>query len=172
MKTTLYEIADKYRAFMQMVDSGEIEDGDVIADTLDSIQQEFDAKIDNICCLYKSLNAEADAIDAEAKRLSDRARYKRNVCDRLKAYVSAQMQSIGQEKFENERTSVRFSKSQSLDVYNEDALYTALQVANRDDLFRVEQTVKFDKSAIKKALKDGESFAGCEVKTNKNIQIR
>jgi len=172
MKTTLYEIADNYRAFLQMVESGEIEDEQAIEDTLDSIQQEFDQKIDNIACLYKSLTAEAIAIETEAKRLLDRARYKRNVCDRLKDYVAANMQSIGQEKFENERNRISFRKSTALNVTDDRALLTALQVAGRDDLYRVEETVSFDKKSITKAIKDGQSLQGCELVTNQNIQIK
>lgn len=172
MRTTLYEIADNYRAFMQMVDAGEIEDMDAVADTLEQIQQEFDAKVDNIACLYKSLSAEADAIDAEAKRLQERAKYKRNVCDRLKSYVSQQMLSIGQTKFENERNKITFRESASLNITDEKALATALSVADRTDLYTVEQTMKFDKNNIRKAIKDGTTFAGCEVITNKNIQIK
>lgn len=172
MKTTLYEIADNYRAFMQMVDAGEIEDMDAISDTLEQIQQEFDTKVDNIACLYKSMSAEADAIEAEAKRLLDRARYKRNVCDRLKTYVSQQMQSIGQTRFENERNRITFRDSASLNITDPNALATALSVADRNDLFTTEQTIKFDKANIRKAIKDGSTFAGCEVVTNKNIQIK
>ena len=114
MKTTLYEISDRYTGFLALVDSGEIDDSQAITDTLDAIQQEFDQKVDNIACLFKSLSSEADAIEAEAKRLTERAKYKRNVCDRLKAYVAACMQSIGQEKFENERNKVSFSRSKSI----------------------------------------------------------
>lgn len=172
MKTTLYEIADNYRTFMEMVDAGELEDMDAVADTLEAIQQEFDAKLDNIACLYKSLSAEADAIEAEAKHLLERAKYKRNVCDRLKSYVSAQMQSIGQDRFENERNRISFTKSTALAVTDESALFNALQLANRDDLYEVEEVTKFDKTGIKKALKDGNTFAGCELKTNKNLQIK
>jgi len=151
MKTTLYEIADNYRAFMQMVDSGEL---------------------DNIACLYKSMSAEADAIEAEARHLLERAKYKRNVCDRLKNYVAQQMQSIGQDRFENERNRITFSKSTALSVIDENALFNALQLANRDDLYAVEKVTTFDKKGIKKALKDGNTFAGCELKTNKNLQIK
>lgn len=172
MKTTLYEIADTYRDFLDAVENGDIEDMDAIADTLDSLQQEFDCKVDNIACLYKSLSAEADAIDAEAKRLQERAKYKRNVCDRLRAYVASNMQSIGQERFENERNSISFRKATSLSIVDEHALLTALQVANRTDLYETEEVVKFDKTGIKKVIKDGISFAGCELKTSKNIQIK
>lgn len=172
MKTTLYEISDRYLGFMELVNSGEIEDPQAITDTLDAIQQEFDQKVDNIACLFKSLSAEADAIEAEAKRLQDRAKYKRNVCDRLKAYVAANMQAIGQEKFENERTRVSFTRSKALDITDEDALYGSLEAAGRLDLVRIVTERKFDKTAIKKEIAGGAELEGATVRENRNLQIK
>jgi len=172
MKTTLYEISDRYTGFMVLVESGEIEDPQAITDTLDAIQQEFDAKVDNIACLFKSLSAEADAIEAEAKRLQDRAKYKRNVCDRLKAYVSANMQAIGQEKFENSRTRVSFTKSKALDITDEEALYGSLEAAGRLDLVKIVTERKFDKTAIKKEITGGAALEGAFIRENKNLQIK
>lgn len=172
MKTTLYEISDRYTGFLALVDSGEIDDMQAITDTLDSIQQEFDQKVDNIACLFKSLSSEADAIEAEAKRLTGRAKYKRNVCDRLKAYVAANMQMIGQEKFENERNRVSFTKSKSLDITDEDALYGSLEAAGRLDLVKIVTERNFDKTAIKKEINGGAAFDGATVRENKNLQIK
>lgn len=172
MKTTLYEISDKYRAFMAMVDSGEIEDADAITDTLDSIQQEFDAKVDNIACLYKNLVGQADMIEDEAKRQMDRAKHKRNVADRLKEYLAANLQSIGQEKFENERACISFRRSKALDITDEDALYGSLEAAGRLDLVRIVTERKYDKTAIKKEISSGASFDGAVLRENKNIQIK
>ena len=172
MKTTLYEISDRYRGFMELVDSGEIEDMQAITDTLEAIQMEFDQKVDNIACLFKSLSAEADMIEAEAKRQLERAKYKRNVCDRLKAYVAGCMQSIGQEKFENERNKVSFSNSKSLDITDEEALYASLAADDRLDLVRIVTERKFDKTAIKKAISGGAAFDGAVVQEHKNLQIK
>ena len=172
MKTTLYEISDRYFGFMELVNSGEIDDMQAITDTLDAIQQEFDQKVDNIACLFKSLSSEADAIEAEAKRLTERAKYKRNVCDRLKAYVAACMQSIGQEKFENERNKVSFSRSKSIEITDEEALYASLEAEDRLDLVRVVTEKKFDKTAIKKAISSGAAFDGAVVQEHRNLQIK
>lgn len=172
MKTTLYEISDRYAGFLALVESGEIDDMQAIADTLDAIQQEFDQKVDNIACLFKSLSSEADAIEAEAKRLTERAKYKRNVCDRLKLYVAANMQMIGQEKFENSRNRVSFTKSKALDITDEDALYGSLEAAGRLDLVKIVTERKFDKTAIKKEIASGTELEGAVVRENKNLQIK
>lgn len=172
MKTTLYEISDRYRGFMELVDSGEIEDMQAINDTLEAIQMEFDQKVDNIACLYKNLSGEADMIETEAKRQLERAKYKRNVCDRLKAYVAECMKSIGQEKFENERNKVSFTRSKSLDITDEEALYASLAAEDRLDLVRIVTEKKFDKTAIKKAIAGGAIFDGAVVEEHRNLQIK
>lgn len=172
MGLKLYEIAGLYNSFMDAVDNGEIEDMDAIADTLDGIQQEFDAKVENIALLYKTLTAEAEAIDNEAKALAARARYKKNVCDRLKSYVSANLQAIGQSKFETSKCKLSFRKSESLEIDDPDALRTSLCENGGKEMFTEETTYKFDKAAIKGAIKDGAAFVGCHVATNNNLQIK
>ena len=172
MKTTLYDISDRYIGFMALVDSGEIDDAVAINDTLDSIEQEFNEKLDNIACLYKSLSGQADMIEAEAKKLMDRAKYKRNICDRLKSYMAHNMQVVGCDKFENGRTKVSFTKSKSLDIENEDELYESLESSGRLDLVRIVTERKFDKTAIKKEIVNGSDIKGATVRENRNIQIK
>ena len=45
---------------------------DAIADTLESIEGEFEDKADNIACLIKTFDAEVEAIKAEEKNLKER----------------------------------------------------------------------------------------------------
>ena len=172
MGLRLYEIAAEYNAFMYAVDNGEIEDMQAISDTLDGIQQEFDAKVENIALLYKSLAAEAEAIDNEAKALAARARYKKNVCDRLKSYVASNLQAIGQSKFETAKCKLSFRKSEALEIDDPEALRTSLCSSGGQDMFTTETTYKFDKAAIKSAIKDGAEYVGCHVATNNNLQIK
>lgn len=172
MKTTLYEISDVYKDFISAVENGEIEDPQAIADTLDGIQQEFDAKVENIACLYKSMSAEAEAIETEAKALAARAKYKRNVCERMRQYVASNMLAVGQAKYESPRARLSFRKSESLEITDEGKLAASLSIAGADDLLTVETVRKFDKAGIKKAVKEGAVLYGCEIITNQNLQIR
>ena len=68
MKTTLYEISDLYRNLLTAIEDGTIEDPQAIDDSLEGIQQEFDDKCESIACIYKSLSAEADMLEAEANK--------------------------------------------------------------------------------------------------------
>lgn len=167
----LYEISEQLRAFQTLAEDGYYEDEQVVKDTLESIQMEFDAKIENIACMYKGLNAEADAIDAEIKSLSERASRIRKTCDWLKDYMSANLRSIGQSKFETPRVRLSFRKSESLQVTNEEVLFAACRAWD-ENLVKVERVVKFDKKSIKQAIKDGAPLDGAEIITTQNMQIK
>ena len=168
----LYEISDAYRGFVEAIDNEEITDPETIADTLEALNAEFDDKAENIACLYKSLQAEAEAIKAEAKKLSERAAYKERVCERLKDYLSTNMQRIGKDKLETARCKLSFRKSESVNITDGDALYLYCTINGLDELAQTVSTVKFDKTAIKKAIKGGATLDGVEIVTANNIQIK
>lgn len=171
-KTTLYEISDLYRSLLNSIENGEIEDPQAIDDTLEGIQQEFDKKCESIACIIKSLTAEADALDAEIRSLTERSTYKKRACERLKNYVASNLQSIGQEVLETPRCRLSFRKSKSLFIYDDEALFNSLRASGLDYLTEMVQTVKYDKNGIKKAIEDGAVLDGAELETKRNLQIR
>ena len=148
----LYEISEQLKTFQQMAEDGFFEDPQAVTDTLESIQLDFDTKIENIACMYKGLAVEADAIDAEIKTLQERAARARKTCEWLKNYMASNLQSIGQNKLETARVRLSFRKSESLQVTDEKVLYAACRAWDQN-LVHVEETVKFDKKAIKQALR-------------------
>lgn len=168
----LYEISEQLKTFQQMAEDGYFEDEKTILDTLESIQMEFDNKLENIACMYKGLSVEADAIEAEAKSLMERATRTRKTCEWLKDYMTANLQSVGQSKFESARVRLSFRKSESVSVTNEEVLFNSLQATGMDSLASVVETVKFDKKGLKQALKDGIELNGVELVTNNNLQIK
>lgn len=172
MKTTLYEISDLYTGFMNAVENGEIDDPEVITDTLDGIKEAFDDKVESIALLFKTISAEADAIETEAKALAARAKYKRSVCDRLKEYIATNMQNVGQTKLERAKVSLSFRKSEALEIIDDTALFNSLTTAGAGNLVSLEIQRKYDKTGIKKALKSGATFDGCALVTKDNLQIR
>lgn len=172
MANTLYELTDQYNAFCEAVENGEITDGEVIDDTLESIQEAFDEKCEHIALLCKNLTAEAEVIKAEAKKLTDRAATKTNLCERLKDYLSRNLMMIGQEKLETPKCKLSFRRSDSVQIYDEERLLKACADSGIDGLAETVSTVKFNKNEIKKAIKDGAELDGAVIVTTKNIQIK
>ena len=65
--TSLYQITNEYRELENMD-----LDPETLADTLESLEGEFDDKADKICHVLKNLDAQAKACFDESERLGDR----------------------------------------------------------------------------------------------------
>lgn len=168
----LYELTDQYNEFVEAIENGEITDEQAIADTMESIEEAFDEKCEHIALLIKNLTAEADAIKAEAAKLTARAKAKENTVERLRDYLGQHLLMIGQEKLETARCKLTFRKSESVNIYDEKRLYDACRNSGIDGLVTTVETVKFDKNEIKKLLKDGGELDGAYIETKKNLQIK
>lgn len=172
MKMTLYEISDAYKGLVTAIEDGTIDDDQAVADSLESIQATFDDKAESIALIHKSLTAEAEAIKKEADALLARATFKLRTADRLKKYLASNLQSIGQTKMETAKVKLSFRKSESVNIFDETALYAGCKASGIDGLVTVEEKYKFDKTNIKKAIRDGIALQGAEIVTNQNLQIK
>lgn len=162
----LYEIKDLFVRFADMVENGEIEE-DAIADTLESIEGEFEEKADNIACLVKTYNAEAEAIKSEEKKLKERREQKERQAENLKNYLSGTMLQLGKLKVETARNVLSFRKSTSLHIDNEDWF-----MEKYPDLVNTEIKKSISKKDITDLIKQGQEFTGVELVEKQNLQIK
>lgn len=129
----------------------------------ESLQIERDAKIENIACWIKNLKSDAEALKAEAKNMADRAKAAERKADSLKSYLAAALHG---EKFQSARAAISWRKSVSVEV--DDA-----EVENLPEQYiRRKVSVEADKTAIKDALKAGETIEGCRLVESNNISIK
>lgn len=155
---TLYELAEELANFELEMDE---ETGEVLnlAD-LDKVEMEFNKKVEGICLWIKNLNADASAYKAEKDSFVKKQREAEKKAESLSRYVQG---VLGGEKFKTDRVAVSYRKS---------------EVVECSDLSRVgEQFLRFkdpelDKTAIKKALKNGETVDGCSLVEKQNMTIR
>lgn len=162
----LYEIKDLYVRFYDMVENGEI-DEDAIADTLESIDGEFEEKADNIACLVKTFRAEADAIKAEAKTLLERAATKERQTENLKNYISSTMIQLGKSKVETARNVLSFRESTSLQITDENWF-----MEKYPELVVTKETKSIPKKEVTDLIKEGHEFVGVELVEKRNLQIK
>lgn len=162
----LYEIKDLFMKFADMVENGEIEE-DAIADTLESIEGEFEDKADNIACLIKTFNAEAEAIKAEEKNLKERRERKEKQADNLKNYIAGTMLQLGKAKVETARNVLSFRKSTSLQISDE-----AWFMEKYPDLVKTEIKKSIPKKDVTDLIKQGQEFVGAELVEKQNLQIK
>lgn len=148
----LYEVAAAQERFLEAIENGEVPE-DAIADTLDSINLEFDDKVDFYASRIKSLKAEAAAIEVEAAALKLRAANKTKAAERYTEYILGAMQLAGRDKVETARNLVKIVKKRpSIEVSDTTALFVA-----RPDLFNLPAPT-VSKTAIAKALEEGEEI--------------
>ena len=79
----LYVLTENLLLLQEMLENP-IEGEEVLAETIEAIEGEYEWKIENYCKVIKNLEASADACKAEAKRLTDKRKTIENNIDRLK----------------------------------------------------------------------------------------
>ena len=151
----LYEIDVE---IMNLIDdeTGEILD----VERFDELSGERDAKVENICLWIKNLKAEAEALKAEKDAFAQRQKVVENKMNSLKEFVSRYLEGTS---FKTTKVNVSFRKSESLEI---------------SDIYKIpEDFLKYkepevDKTALKKAIKEGASIEGATIVDKLNIQIK
>lgn len=163
----LFDINNNIRAFIDKLyssvdETGEIPQGDWEA--LNELKEARDTKIENIALYYKEALVEAEALKAEAEKLSARAKTVQKKADRLKEYLSINLQRENQMDFETSRCKISFRKSEVVSIPDEDMLLKKY--------LKKKVTYVPDKETIKAQLKAGKAVKGATLITKQNIQIK
>jgi hypothetical protein len=166
---TLYELTKDYMDLLFAIDNEEIPE-EAITDTLEAITASIEEKADNIACMLKGLEAEAQAIRAEELRLAERRKAKERAYEKIKAYLSEELLKANITAVDTARNKITFRKSESVHISNEDA-FIAWAILNRDDLISYGKATP-NRTAIKKALNGGAVIDGAELRVNQNIQLK
>lgn len=154
-KMNLYQIDEE---IMECVNT---ETGEIIdCERLDALQMERDVKIENIALWIKNLRSDVEALKAEEQALAGRRKVAENKAESLKKYLSGYL--AGQ-KFSTAKVAVSFRAISS--VYITDlSVLPERYLRYRDP--------EPDKTAIKNAIKAGETVAGAEIVAGQSISIK
>ena len=155
----LYEIKDSILNVLEAIEEETDQTG--LNAILNGLKEEKADKCLNIAAYIKGLNAEAEALKLEKKRLEDRARTLTNKSERLKEYLQFNLDPG--EKFKDTRAVISWRKSQSVMVS-----------IDPHDLPEKYRKVEYSalKSEIKADIKEGIAVPGCELVEKENIQIK
>ena len=165
----LYELTNDYMDLLFAIDNEEIPE-EAITDTLEAITASIEEKADNIACMLKGLEAEAQAIKAEEDRLKARRQAKERAYERIKAYLSEERLKANITAVDTARNKITFRKSESVQIVDEGA-FLSWALINNTELIKFGEP-KPNVSVIKKALKDGATIQGAELRVNQNIQLK
>lgn len=160
----LFEIVKEIEACVKLdenrvvnTESGEIIDIEALA----ALELERDVKIENIGCWIKNLLADAEALKQQKNIFAEREKAAKNKAESLKNYLTAILDG---KKFETSRVAMSFRKSESVEFSGE-----LIDVPHQYLKFKEPE---LDKTAIKKAIKDGENVPCCQLVSKMNLQIK
>lgn len=162
---SLYEINKEY---LEALNNFQVDDetGEVTFDEekINSLNDDFSNKVDNIACYIKDLQALNEAIKAERNALEERLKANDKKVDGLKNYVLKSLEMRQMNKLETARNKLSFRKSTS--VFIEEGATVPSQ------FIKTVTTEKIDKKSISDALKKGAVVEGCHLVETNNLQIK
>lgn len=159
-----------YDIDQEILDCVDMETGEILdSEKLDALQMEREQKLEGVALWIKDLSAEAEAVKAEADKLTARKRALDNKITGLKMWL---LTALDGEKLKTPRCNVYEMHSQRLAVANEGELISFLQTLDNPDRFLKVHDPELRKDEIKKALKDGFVIPGAALETTESVVIK
>lgn len=153
--TALYEIANDFAKL-----SNEDLDPELIADTIEGIEGQFSDKVEQLLAIIKNKNADAVALKAEAKKLTERAKAAESAVTRIKEYVASSMHTMDKKTVSAGVHTVTIRKP-GMKLVVADASKLPVDMVDIETIFK-------PKSAdIKRAIKAGEKVEGATLEAGK-----
>jgi Siphovirus Gp157. len=160
--TKLYEFAEQYKFFIEYSnDVLETEDGndedmlEMLINTLESIEDGMESKVENIAKYIKSLESDRAAYKAEKDRLAKLQRSTENKIERLKQYTQDMLMLAGKDNIKAGVFNVRLQK-------NPPSVFIA-DPNKIPEQYRVKQEDKILTKEILSDLKKGAIVEGAEI---------
>jgi hypothetical protein len=159
----LSELTEQYQEVWNLVED-ETLDLAMLEDTLSGIEGAIEVKSVNIVQFIRSLDADAEIIKAEEKRLADRRRALENKRDGIKKYLQYQMELAGLDKIKTPTLTLALQNNPpSVRIISEEGI---------PEKYLIPQAPTIDKKGILAALKAGEEVVGCELQQGRSLRIR
>lgn len=160
----LYEIAEDFRAVEEALLEAEDEElKEILKSSLETVEGELEAKLEGMVKLMKNFEAEAEMFKAEEKRLQAKKQAAQKRADSIKEYMDFTLKSLGIKKAQAGLWKLTIQKNPpSLDIHDESKIPEEYFVTKRE----------LDKRELLKALKNGSTFAGVELKQSESLRVR
>lgn len=148
----LYELTDNYRQLLELSED-ETENSEALDTTLEMLQDSIEDKVENVVKAIRILESQKQMFKNEATIMNNKAKVVDNRINSLKEYINNSLEVAKMENVEAGLFKVRRQKNNpSVEVTSESLLPTEFLIK--------ETSIKADKKAILKALKEGKEFEG------------
>lgn len=160
----LYELNEQLESLL-MLESGNFVDtatGEILTkEAVDELEMAREEKIEGCLLFVKNMNAEAEMIDAEIKKLEARKKTCENKADWCREYVQNTLKG---EKFKTARVAVSYTNRKKVEFTGE-----IIDVPNEFLRFK---EAELNKVAVLAALKEGRAVPGCQLVDNVTMNIK
>lgn len=160
----LYEIDEEILSCVDQ-ETGEILD----TEKLDALQMEREEKLEGVALWVKDLKAEADAVKAEADKLTARKKALDNKIESIKTWL---MTALGGEKLKTPRCNVYQTHSQKVVIDDEKALVDMFIASPSGEKYLRIREPEIDKAALKDSMKNGFEFEFAHLEETESVVIK
>ena len=160
----LFQLSQQYQ---QLADNDEL-DPTVIADTLDSINDAWEDKLNNIAKWIESLDSDINFLANKKRSISDELSYRKNLRNNLMTYMTEAIDERGLKEVHTEDFILRPRNYKQRTVIDDEGKIPP-EYRNYE---KYQGMFDVDKAAVYKALKDGANVPGAHLKKNRGVVIK
>ena len=153
----LYELTADIMQLQDMLEN-EVEDEQVLLDTLEGVQWEYDFKLEQCAKVVRNLEADMEAIKSEVDRLNNKRKLLSNNIDRLKKYMFDSMKATNTPKVKGQLFTVAIQKNGGVIPINYDKNDKNITANLPDHLVNIVKTPNLE--AIRELLEAGKVVDG------------
>ncbi|MEE6647842.1 siphovirus Gp157 family protein [Limosilactobacillus pontis] len=157
----LFELGQQYQALADREDL----DPTVLADTLDSIEDTWNSKANNIARWIESLDSDVDWLTKKKRSISDELSYRKNLQANLMTYLTSAIDDRGLKEAHTDDYILRPRNYKQRTIIDDENKVPA-------EFKHTNEVVAVDKTAVYKALKDGKDVPGAHLKPNRKTNIK
>lgn len=153
-----------------ILDCVDQETGEILdQEKLDALQMEREQKLEGVALWIKDLKAEAEAVKAEADKLTARKKSLENKIDGLKQWL---LYALNGEKLKTARCNVYQTHSQKVVIDDEKALVDMLMTSPFGEKFLRVKEPEIDKNALKDSMKQGYEYEFAHLEQTESVVIK
>ena len=159
-----------YEIDQAILDCVDMETGEILdPEKLDALQMEREQKLEGVALWIKDLKAEAEAVKAEADKLTARKKAVENKIDGLKQWL---LYALNGEKLKTARCNVYQTHSQKVVIDDEKALVDMLMTSPFGEKFLRVKEPEIDKNALKDSMKQGYEYEFAHLEQTESVVIK
>ena len=164
MTLTLYQITDRYQQALLLLSDPELPP-EVVNDTLDAIEGEFESKALAVAAFIGNLELEATAVREVEERMTRRRKALEGRAESLRECLHIHMKRLKVQEVKSAEITVKIKRNPPRVIIDNEALLP-------DDYKELELTLKVRKQLVQKALGEGHTVPGAHLEATTRLDIR